>query len=571
MLSPRTYQLEAKNAVIAHFRREKSNCLIKASVGAGKSLIAALLANEAISYNETDRVLICAHREELITQNAADKYFPSPELVSIYSASVGERNASGRIVVGQIQSIYDKAAELGDFKLIIVDEAHRCTWRDDDDSMYGQLFKSYPHVLKLGMSGTPYRMKDGDLPLPVVYKIEPWQLIKMGFLVPLINKAPDIDIDLTQVRRGVKGDYIESELSEEMLKKVEISIEQILKYSIDRKSWLGFCVDEKHCYAIWERLREHVSCAYITSNTSKNERRTLVKMFKEGNLTCLLTVNIATEGFDAPNIDFLFCLRPTESKGLWEQMLGRGLRCLGADINESIANGKKDCLLADLSGNLIKHGGIGFPNQKILPKLPKGGEIYTHKICVNCDSEMPINQIVCPACGHETPKLERVLKHRNNVDTKSSPVFTPEDLLPKIKNVRHVEFIYWKTKNEGKNDTLKIKYLLDDNDYVAEWVCAYHPNNSPAKNMFCNMMQSTFGTTETDPNKLQRLYDTGKINSIEKVVVRRRADNPKFYEVMARYAKENKSEKGQEGSRVGGSAGSSGLDEAVLLDDEIPF
>ena len=134
-LTPRYYQTEANDAVWKYLGEKQGNCCVVLPTGAGKSLLIALLIQQALEFG--GRVVVLAHRKELLQQNADEIRGLIPGVdVGIYSAGLKSREIHNAVVVAGIQSVYRKAEDLGRRHLILVDEAHMIS--DLEESMYGQ-------------------------------------------------------------------------------------------------------------------------------------------------------------------------------------------------------------------------------------------------------------------------------------------------------------------------------------------------------------------------------------------------------------------------------------------------
>lgn len=345
-IAPRWYQQDAVSATL-NVILAGGHPVMMLPTGAGKSVCIAMLCASL-----PGRILVATHRKELLTQNA--EKLPEGESWGIYSAGLKRRDTNARIVFGGIQSVYSKVAQLGDFDAIIVDEAHRIP-PIGTQSMYASLFKAYPKARRIGLTATPYRLGDGPIYgteatwfTSLAYDIGIQPLTAAGFLSPLRGLLTAHNVDVTHVHKRA-GEFITSELSQAACQEelVEGTIRELCQYGAHRQSWLVFCVDVAHVWLIVDRLRKAgVDAEGLTGKTPPDERDTLLARMRAGDLRCLVNCEVATTGFDIPRIDLVALLRPTQSKGLLVQMLGRGTR---------LHEGKADCLCLDFSGNLERH------------------------------------------------------------------------------------------------------------------------------------------------------------------------------------------------------------------------
>jgi DNA repair protein RadD len=385
----RQYQKDACNAVVSWFNYHDTPAIVVVATGGGKSHIIASLADY---YAKSARVLIIAHRKELLQQTG--KKITSE--VGFYSASLGEKDISKPITVAGIQSVYDVVS---DWNYIFVDECQFLS-NNTDDGMYWKLINNHPRAKICGFTATPYRLKGGKLGWgEVIYEINYPALLAMGYLAPISNKLlMDCVPNLDHVEIKL-GDYVENQLAEVMEDPalIQAAIKAIMAYGVNRYSCLIFTVSVRHGELLRDALQLNgIDSVMVSGKSSDAERAEAVTQFKHeyGNVRYLINCEIFLVGFDAPNVDAIFCLRPTKSKALWEQMMGRGVR---------IAEGKKNCLLVDMAGNLAEHGGMGEPYRE---KARKESKQNKGKICPECEEFTKPAAKECPDCGYVFPPAE---------------------------------------------------------------------------------------------------------------------------------------------------------------------
>ncbi|WP_213977818.1 DEAD/DEAH box helicase [Serratia marcescens] len=383
----RPYQLEAVEATINHFRRHPEPALIVLPTGAGKSLVIAELAKRA-----RGRVLVLAHVKELVAQNHA-KYCAYGLEADIFAAGLQQKESAGKVVFGSVQSVARNLPLFdGAFSLLIVDECHRIS--DDDDSQYQQIIqhlqKTNPQLRLLGLTATPYRLGKGwiyqyhyhgftrgdgaSLFRDCIYELPLRYMIKNGFLVPPERlDMPIVQYDFSRLEARSNGLFSEADLNRELKRQNRVTphiISQIVEYAEDRKGVMIFAATVEHAREI-HGLLPNGEAALVSAETPPAERDALIEAFKQQQLRYLVNVAVLTTGFDAPHVDLIAILRPTESVSLYQQIVGRGLR---------LAPGKEDCLILDYAGN---------PHDLFTPEV---GVSKPHG-----DSQ-PV-QVFCPACG----------------------------------------------------------------------------------------------------------------------------------------------------------------------------
>jgi len=480
MMQLRPYQQLAVEAVYQHLRERDDNPVVVCPTGAGKSVLIAQIAGDAVRRWD-GRVIVLAHVQELLEQNA-DKIrrLCGDVQVGIYSAGLKQRDTESPIICAGIQSVYKRACELDAFDLVIVDEAHLIP--PDGDGMYRQFLSDAlvinPQLRVIGMTATPFRLKSGLICSPdhflnhVCYEIGIRELIRDGYLCPLVSKAGKSKAHTENVSvRG--GEFVPGELESLMNRDslVEAACSEIVERTADRQSCLIFASGVEHGKHVARVLREKhgVECGFVCGETSPSEREELLARFRGDSsgtlfgrepLKYLCNVNVLTTGFDAPNIDCIALLRPTMSPGLLIQMIGRGLRQ---------HPDKQDCLILDFGGNIERHGPI---DQIKIKEKPSEGGTAPAKECPECNSVIAAGYSVCPDCGYEFPPPER---NPHEKEASSASVLSGE-VTNTAYEVQDVTY-YVHTKRGADEDapkTMRVEYQVGFNEFVSEWVCFEH-------------------------------------------------------------------------------------------------
>ena len=417
----RPYQAAAVEAVYRHLREKDNNPCIVLPTGTGKSVVIAKIVSDSVRQWH-GRVLILAHVKELLEQNSGKVKAFCPDIpIGIFSAGLKSRDTEEPVIVAGIQSVYNKACDLGAFDLVIVDEAHLIA--PDGDGMYRTFLKDMkvinPRVRVIGLTATPFRLKGGLICQPenilneVCYEAGLKEMIAQGYLSPLISKAGRTEANLDDLHiRG--GEFIGEEMAAAMDNEqiVSSACREIVDLTRDRKSVLIFTTSVEHCKHVAEKIQAYSGqeCAVVTGDTSAGERAEIISRFKgelvpadlfgktKPQLKFLANVNVLTTGFDAPNTDCIVLLRPTNSAGLLIQMVGRGTRL-------SPGTGKTDCLVLDYGGNILRHGPVDMIRVKE-PGAGKGGDAPAKK-CPQCLALIHAAYAKCPQCGFEFPPSEK--------------------------------------------------------------------------------------------------------------------------------------------------------------------
>jgi DNA repair protein RadD len=460
MLTPRWYQSEGNAAVWAYMAAKSGNPVVVLPTGAGKSLLIALLIQQALEFG--GRVVVLAHRKELLQQNADEIRGLIPGIdVGIYSAGLKSREIHNAVVVAGIQSVFRKAEDLGRRHLVIVDEAHLIS--DLEESMYGQFLsamKANDGLRIVGLTATPFRTGAGPICGPerifqrVVFEAKTAQLIAEGFLCPITNKPVENEVNTDKVSlRG--GEFVESEMQAafDVDEKVWAACKEILEKTQDRHSVLIFASGVHHAEQIAETINAMVLgevAAIVTGETLDIERSTILQRFKSQELRFLVNVDVLTTGFNAKCVDAIAILRATMSPGLFCQMVGRGLR-----LHES----KTNCLLLDFGGNIARHGSIDDENFGRSQGSGRAGVAAQNgrgKKCPSCELDVSVNATVCPECNFLFPRNIEP-KHDTTADETSqlTGAMPPEEWDVKDVVVR----VHTKKDNEEAPQTVRVDYV----------------------------------------------------------------------------------------------------------------
>ncbi len=355
MIELRTYQREAVDAVYAHLRSRDDNPCVVIPTGGGKTpVMAQVCLDTAMTWG--GRALVLAHVKELLEQTARTLKAMAPELdLGLYSAGLGRRDTEHAVIVAGIQSVYRRAAELDSFDLILIDEAHMIP--PDGEGMYRTFLEEArlvnPNVRLIGLTATPYRMATGMICAPdhllnhVCYEVGVKELIVHGYLCPLKTKAGVARADTSGLHLRA-GEFVAAETAALMDtdELVRAACAEIVEHTRDRSACLIFATGIEHGLHVQRVLREEhgVTCECVFGHTPSAHREELLARFRgrqEGlftePLSHLVNVNVLTTGFDAPNVDCVAMLRPTNSPGLYYQM------CLDMETEVLTSSGWRRC------------------------------------------------------------------------------------------------------------------------------------------------------------------------------------------------------------------------------------
>jgi DNA repair protein RadD len=471
----RPYQSEAIEAIYAYFGEKEGNPLVVLPTGTGKSLVIAEFCARTLSSWPDTKILVVTHVRELIRQNLEEMLTLWPAApAGVNSAGLGRRDTRQPIVFCSIQTVHSKAHLFDKVDLVLVDEAHLIP--RTSSTMYRKFFDALrvgnPHVKVIGLTATPYRLdsgllNEGDEALfdDVAYEAKLLDMIDQGYLSPLISKATATRLDVTGVgRRG--GEFIAGQLQDavDIEATNRAAVAEIIRLGADRRSWLIFGSGIRHCGHLADIVRESgISCETIFGDTPKDERDSIVRRFKAGEIRCLVSMSVLTTGFNAPSVDLIAMLRPTESTSLYCQIMGRGMR---------LSPGKKNCVVLDFAGNVLRHG----PVDAVEPKKPgkgDGGEAPV-KECPECHTYVHAALRECPECGHSFPAPEPKITAASADAPVLSTETTPAEWVP----VRAVTYALH--QKAGKPCSLLVEYVCGLSIH-REWVCLEHEGYAKTK------------------------------------------------------------------------------------------
>jgi len=399
MIKLREYQAAAIEGVRHAMRAKKKRVLLVAPTGSGKTVMFAHIAQIAASRG--NRIVICAHREELIDQISGT--LSSFDVPHGFIAA-GRKQALGELVtVASIQTLVNRL-NLITPQLIILDEAHHATagsWRN--------VINAYPQATLLGVTATPERLDGsglGDIFEAMVQGPQVKELQALGFLTPVKYFGPQT-VDPSEIaKRG--GEYTTRSAEAAMMPAGDIgkitgkAIDEYRKHA-DGQPSVVFCVSIEHAKRVAAQFCDAgYKWASIESTMSKEDRRQVVADLRSGALHGVSSCDIISEGFDLPAASVAILLRPTKSLGLYMQQVGRVLRP---------APGKTHAIVIDHVCNVGKvvdgkweqnHGPIELERDWNLDgKARIKVSTIPCKRCPECYALNPIQVRFCTECGHE--------------------------------------------------------------------------------------------------------------------------------------------------------------------------
>lgn len=398
----RPYQQRLVDASIRHMMASIDPFVVDAATGAGKSHVIAAVA-ETIHARTGKRILCLAPSAELVVQNRG-KFLATGNSASTFSASAGAKELRHPVVFGSPLTVKNRISRFcqsgsNGYALVIIDEAHGIT--PTIQSIVEAMQGGNSNLRVMGLTATPYRLGSG-----YIYREEPdgqvWgedkarepyfakciekvgarELIEQGYLTPPVIGAIGAEkFDTAGLTTNSRGQFDSDAVDRAYHghgRKTAAVVADVVARSRDRRGVMCFAATVQHAKEVLASLPPEMS-ALVTGETPAAERKSILNKFRTRKLKYIVNVSVLTVGFDAPTADVIAILRKTESVGLLQQIIGRGLR---------IDPGKKDCLVLDYTTNLEDH----CPDGDLFAPVVRAGKAPTTP--GGCRAE-------CPDCNYE--------------------------------------------------------------------------------------------------------------------------------------------------------------------------
>lgn len=528
MYQLRPYQKESVHAVIRYFQKERKPAVLVLPTGAGKSLVIAELAKIA-----KGRVLVLTHVKELVEQNHG-KYESYGLKAGIYAAGLNRKEILDKVIFGSIQSVARASEEFfKSFSLLIVDECHRIS--DNNDSQYLKVITKLrtinPQMCVLGLTATPYRLgmgwiyefnqkgylksQEARFFKKCIYDLPLSYMIKSKYLtLPVKVDAPVACYDFSSLRLKNGADqYSAADIQKVLSSQERVTpgiISHIVDMAKDRQGVMIFTSAVNHAKEILKLLPEGIS-DIVVGDTQQSDRDRIIQRFKAKEIKFLVNVSVLTTGFDAPHVDLIALLRPTESVSLFQQIVGRGLR---------LSPGKKDCLILDYTGTefdlfdpeigetkpsedsevvLVPCPECGYENEFWGKKDPNGSVIehygrkckgahedpvtleveacgyrFRFKVCEACGAENDIAARSCHKCQQVIVDADQKLK--DAMELKDAHVMRPDSMM------------FERSLDKKKRQRLEISYYDYDANALKEYY--YFQNQGQIRAFYYNFVRT---------------------------------------------------------------------------------
>lgn len=491
----RWYQSEAIYAIFAYFANGGTgNPIIAMPTGTGKSLVIAEFIRQAFGLYPQVRIMMLTHVKKLIQQNATkliETWSTAP--LGIYSAGLNSRDMILPIVFGGVQSVapaIKKSLEqnygmlsasnlhFGWRDLIIIDECHLLGPKETAQYQYviNELKKINPALKVIGLSATPYRMKqgmlteEGGLFTDIIYNITDIQsfnrLIYEGYMSTLVSRPTVTHIDMSGVSI-VAGEWNKKQAANAVDRDdvVDSACREMIHYGQNRKSWVTFAASIENAEHINYVLQSYgVNSTVVHSKLGDKINDQRIEAFQNFDYQCIVNMDMLTTGFDHPPIDLISDMQPTRSTGKHVQKYGRGTR-------PSPETGKRDCLGLDFARNVANLGPINDPR---IPRKPgdSGPGDAPIRICGSCGIYNHASARVCVGCGAEFEFAARLF-----AESGTAAIIRTDDAqieyfeVSKVLYTKHAKFD--KQGNPATPPSVKVTYICGLRMF-SEWVCFEH-------------------------------------------------------------------------------------------------
>ncbi|NJL97758.1 MAG: DEAD/DEAH box helicase [Synechococcaceae cyanobacterium SM2_3_2] len=373
-----------------HYREGYRRLLVYAPTGAGKTLLSVHLIQQRMQAGE--KCLFVVRHQPLVDQTLAYILQMGPRAGVIKAGYAWD--PTHPIQVASLQTL-NRRRYWPEADWILLDEAHGCT-----APQYDSVFGRYDGATFVGLSATPFLLHR-NRPLSTRFEAllaspQVTDLIEAGYLVPpMVYGHPPDSLD-TRTIRILGGDYDRHELALKCNTSAMTAalVKEWQQRAAGRRT-LAFAVDRLHAQAIAAAFRAAgIPAESLDGTTSERQRRQMYGRLRRGETLVLSSCGVLNEGFDEPSVSALLLARPTRSRVLYLQQVGRGLR-------PDPSSGKQDCIILDQAGNSWR---LGLPTDPLVLNLE--ADLHTRsgtaplKRCPDCTAILPMATRLCPVCHH---------------------------------------------------------------------------------------------------------------------------------------------------------------------------
>ena len=402
VITLRPYQRESVNGVFREWESGHVSTLVTLPTGCGKSVVFSAVMDEVMRCQPDRRILVLAHREELILQ--AKQHAENAGLEAGVEMG-GYRAYREPVVISTVQTqvAFSKCRDCfgegcdwcghrgkkrrlqrfdpNQFSTLIIDEAHHAT--AESYRIVQEYYRQNPSLRVLLVTATPKRTDNVGLHNvcdSVAYEMDMRDAISDGWLVPIRQQFITVDgLDLSRVKSR-NGDLADGERERAFLGDTDEVEERMLhaiayptiEAAAGRRT-LVFAAGQEHAEKLTAAFNSYdgVEAEFVIDKTDRHERRQIIQRFRDGLTQVLVNCMVFTEGFDVPDAAVCANARPTKSTSLYQQMIGRVTRPmkgvvdftrtpegpeLAAERRAAIAaSAKPSCLVLDFTGDSGEH------------------------------------------------------------------------------------------------------------------------------------------------------------------------------------------------------------------------
>jgi superfamily II DNA or RNA helicase len=386
----RPYQVDAVSATLSDWQTS-DRLLGILPTGGGKTICFSHVVAER---RKSGRCLVIAHREELIDQ-ALDKMRKATGIWGAKEKAEHRASMLADVVVGSVQTLQGKRLARfprDHFKTVVIDECHHAT-----ASTYQRLLKHFDGAKVLGVTATPDRADEVNLGSyfeKVSFEVSLLELIQKGFLSKIVAKTLPIKIDLTQVKTTA-GDFQAAGLGDAINPILNKAADLLAEHANNRKGLIFLPLIHTSQKMNDAMVKNGFSSAWISGDDPLRKEK--LESFRNNEIRWMCNSMLLTEGFDMPDIDCIVVLRPTKSRALYSQMVGRGTR---------IHEGKENVLVIDFLYQTVKHNLMRPAN--LIAEDPEEVEGITEMLNKRGGGQMELD--IMQAATDATEQRERKLR-----------------------------------------------------------------------------------------------------------------------------------------------------------------
>lgn len=409
--------------IYSHIRNGVQRILLVAICGTGKTVMAGWIIRDATQRAKKPMRCLFLVPLTCLLKQAQDEFASLGVSATILQAN-RKFDQSANVVIASLDTVGSRLKKqtvpelLGEgIGVVVIDECHYSSYRRATVALHDYYLRTGATIL--GLTATPWRTKKteymGQWFDEVVLAPQAPELIKTGRAVPCRIFGFGNTFDLTTIDLGRDGDYRVDQVEQQGTTKaaLESVVKEYKRLAADRTA-IAFCATVKHAEKLAIAFREAgVSADWIIGETNEAERQEKFAALRESKIQVLVSVGTLNTGFNVRNISAVLFVRPTKSKSLWHQSVGRAARTYP---------GKKDYLILDFGNNAKRLGSPSdYQNYDISEEARKKKQAGEErqpptKECPACNETISMFARICPGCGHEFPKDEEAANESADIE-----------------------------------------------------------------------------------------------------------------------------------------------------------